>query len=182
MTMKVRFAFTLETRIDLWRSAPADTRGKNARVCATFFPSLQKAMRWLYERSRNRSSFPHFWMNDSENLSGKRERIYRTFFMITRGLKISVGFKMSAWCVIILIDLNWSNYAGQFYGAILDKNVRKSNNVIGKRKMNEIMYFIFKLPFNEKVNEGDVKYIHVRLSFRYVRHILVILKREILRI
>lgn len=35
--------------------------------------------------------------------------MYRTFFITTRELKISVGFKIGT-AVIALIDLNWSNY------------------------------------------------------------------------
>jgi len=39
--MKVRFAFMLETGIDLRRSAPTDTR-ENARIRATFFPHCRE--------------------------------------------------------------------------------------------------------------------------------------------
>lgn len=49
--------------------------------------------------------------------------MYRTFFITTRELKISVGFKIGT-AVIALIDLNWSNYEEQSSNCTVQNQIK----------------------------------------------------------
>jgi len=122
--MKVRFAFMLETGIDLQRSAP-NTR-ENARIRATFFPHCRElcddyesdfeidprhlvsgwTIQWIYEKTQKIYFFDHF------NTSFEHSRI-----------KNKVSFKMDT-VVIVLIDLNWSNYEEQLSNFIVQNQIK----------------------------------------------------------
>lgn len=133
--MKVQFAFLLETGIDLRRSAPTDTHEKTQEFALlSFFIAESYAMIMrVISKSIPVTSFLGERFKESIN---EKQKMYRTFFITTRELKISVGFKIGT-AVIALIDLNWSNYEEQSSNctAKSNKNVRERyNNVIGKKQ------------------------------------------------